>query len=61
MVVEFPGVGFLVALDLSLIGEFVDCAKEIFGVTSADVSRPRLIHQIFGKRRFVHRILHFRL
>ena len=52
---------FLVELELSLIGEFLDCAKEIFGVTSADVSRPQLIQQIFGKRRFIQRILHFRL
>ena len=52
---------FLVELELSLMGEFLDCAKEIFGVTSADVSRPRLIQQIFGKRRYIHRILHFRL
>jgi hypothetical protein len=52
---------FLVALDLSLLGEFLDRVKEIFGVTSADISRPRLIQQIFGQRRFIHRILHFRL
>jgi len=52
---------FLVELDLSLLGEFIDRTKEIFGVTSADVSRPRLIQQIFGKRRYIHRILHFRL
>ena len=52
---------FLVALDLSLLGEFLDRVKEIFGVTSADISRHRLIQQIFGQRRFIHRILHFRL
>jgi hypothetical protein len=52
---------FLVELDLSLMGEFIDRTKEIFGVTSADVSRPRLIQQIFGKRRFIQRTLHFRL
>ena len=52
---------FLVELELSLMGEFLDHTKEIFGVTSADVSRPRLIQQIFGKRRYIHRILHFRL
>jgi len=52
---------FLVELDLSLMADFIDIGKAIFGVTSADVSRPRLIHQIFGKRRFIHRILHFRL
>ena len=52
---------FLVELDLSLMADFIDIGKAIFGVTSADVSRPRLIQQIFGKRRFIHRILHFRL
>jgi len=52
---------FLVELELSLMGEFIDRAKATFGVTSADISRPRLIQQIFGKRRFIHRILHFRL
>jgi hypothetical protein len=52
---------FLVELDWSLMGEFLDRTKAIFGVTTADISRPRLIQQIFGKRRFIHRILHFRL
>jgi len=52
---------FLVELDLSLMGDFIDQAREIFGVTSADLSRPKLIQQIFGKRRFIQRILHFRL
>ena len=52
---------FLVELELSLMGEFLDRAKAILGVTSADISRPRLIQQIFGKRRYIHRILHFRL
>jgi len=52
---------FLVELDLSLMGKFIDQAKAIFGVTSADISRPRLIQQILGKRRFIHRILYFRL
>jgi len=52
---------FLVELDLSLLADFVDIGKAIFGVTSADISRPRLIQQIFGKRRYIHRILHFRL
>ena len=52
---------FLVELDLSLLADFVDIGKAIFGVTSADLSRPRLIQQIFGKRRYIHRILHFRL
>ena len=52
---------FLVALELSLLADFIDMGKAIFGVTSADLSRPRLIQQIFGKRRFINRILHFRL
>jgi hypothetical protein len=52
---------FLVELDLSLLADFIDIQKAICGVTSADVSRPRLIHQILGKRRYIHRILHFRL
>jgi len=52
---------FLVELDLSLLADFIDIQKEVFGVTSADISRPRLIQQIFGKRRYIHRILHFRL
>jgi hypothetical protein len=52
---------FLVELDLSLLADFIDTQMAIFGVTSADVSRPRLIQQISGKRRFIHRILHFRL
>jgi hypothetical protein len=34
---------FLVALDLSLLADFIDIQKAIFGVTSADISRPRLI------------------
>ncbi len=29
--------------------------------TTVEFSRPRLIQQIFGKRRYIHRILHFRL
>jgi len=52
---------FLVTLDLSLLADFIDIQKAIFGVTSADLSRPRLIQQISGKRRFIQRILHFRL
>jgi hypothetical protein len=43
------------------MGDFIDQARAIFGVTSADLSRPKLIQQIFGKRRFIQRILHFRL
>jgi len=31
---------FLVELDLSLMVEFIDQAKAIFGVTTADISRP---------------------
>ena len=52
---------FLLSLELSLVGEFVDLVKTKFGDTTLYHSRPRLIQQIFGKRSYIHRILHFRL
>ena len=52
---------FLVTLELSLLGDFVEVVKARFGDTTLYHCRPRLIHQIFGKRRYNHRILHFRL
>jgi hypothetical protein len=52
---------FLVTLELSLLGDFVELVKARFGDTTLYHCRPRLIHQIFGKRRYIHRILHFRL
>ena len=52
---------FLVSLELSLLGDFVELVKARFGDTTLYHARPRLIHQIFGKRRYIHRILHFRL
>jgi hypothetical protein len=52
---------FLVTLELSLLGDFVELVKARLGDTTLYHARPRLIHQIFGKRRYIHRILHFRL
>ena len=52
---------FLVSLELSLLRDFVEVLKASFGDTTLYHCRPRLIHQIFGKRHYIHRILHFRL
>jgi len=42
---------FLLSLELSLVGEFVELVKVKFGDTTLYHCRPRLIQQIFGKRR----------
>jgi hypothetical protein len=46
---------FLVELDLSLMVEFIDQAKAIFGVTTGHLKAlGAIIQQIFEKRRFLY-------
>ncbi len=52
---------YLIELELSGIGEFFSLKKVSDAVTTPSVSRPRLIHQITGRRRYINRILHFRI
>ncbi len=52
---------FLLSLELTVVEEAVRIIVCRRGVTATELSRPRLIQQIFGKRRYIHRILHFRL
>jgi len=53
---------FLLSLEMNVaIQECLRIRSKVFGVTTPDISRPRLIQQVFGKRRYIHRILHFRL
>jgi hypothetical protein len=52
---------YLVNLELSGISMLVSRPEFQKGVTTANLSRPRLILQIFGKRRYIHRKVHFRI
>ena len=52
---------YLLSLELSVVEEFVCHVVCRCGVTTVELSRPRLIQQIFGKRRYLHRIIYFRL
>jgi hypothetical protein len=52
---------YLIELELSGIGEFLSLKKVQRAVATPSVSRPRLIQQITGRRRYINRILHFRL
>jgi hypothetical protein len=52
---------YLVSLELSGISLLVSRPEFQNGVTTANLSRPRLILQIFGKKRYIHRKVHFRI
>jgi hypothetical protein len=52
---------FLLELELSGLGEFLALKIAKDGLTTPNHSRPRMIHQITGRRRFISRILHFRI
>jgi hypothetical protein len=52
---------YLVSLELSGISMLVSRPEFQKGVTTATLSRPRLILQIFGKRHYIHRKVHFRI
>lgn len=52
---------YLLSLELSGISMLVSHPEFQKGVTTATHSRPRLILQIKGKRRYIHRKVHFRL
>lgn len=52
---------YLLRLELSAISLMVSLSEFQIGVTTSKISRPRLIQQITGKRRFIHRIIHFRI
>jgi hypothetical protein len=52
---------YLINLELSGIALLVSRSEFQVGVTTSTISRPRLIHQITGKRRYIHRIIHFRI
>lgn len=52
---------YLLELELSGLGDFLALKVVRNGLTTPTVSRPRMIHQIMGKRRFISRILHFRV
>jgi hypothetical protein len=52
---------YLLSLELSGVSMLVSLPEFQKGVTTATLSRPRLILQIFGKRRYIHRKIHFRI
>lgn len=52
---------YLLELELSGLGDFLALKAVKRGLTTPTASRPRLIHQITGRRRFLGRILHFRI
>jgi hypothetical protein len=51
----------LLELELSGIGEFIALEPVRDAVATPNVSRPRLVLQISGKRRFLNRKIHFRI
>lgn len=52
---------YLLTLELSLLRQFTE--KHLFEkiISAPRASRPRVIYQIYGNRRFIQRILHFRI
>jgi hypothetical protein len=52
---------YLLSLELSGISLMVSLPEFRDGVTTPNISRPRLILQITGKKRWIHRKVHFRL
>jgi hypothetical protein len=52
---------YLLGLELSGLSMLVSHPEFQRAVTTANLARPRLILQIFGKRRYIHRRVHFRL
>jgi hypothetical protein len=52
---------YLIELELSGIGEFFSLKLVRDAVATPNASRPRLIHQITGKRHYLNRTLHFRI
>jgi hypothetical protein len=52
---------YMLELELSGIGEFLEIERTKDVVTTPRHSRPRMIHQITGKRHYINRTLHFRI
>lgn len=52
---------YLLEWELSGVSLLVSRPEFKNAVTTAALSRPRLILQIYGKRRYIHRKIHFRL
>jgi hypothetical protein len=52
---------YLLELELSGIGEFMALKPVRDAVATPNISRPRLVLQISGKRRFLNRKIHFRI
>ena len=52
---------YLLKLELGSIGEMLELKRIRDVLATPNASRPRLIWQLRGKRRFLNRILHFRL
>jgi hypothetical protein len=52
---------YLLELELSGISLLVSRPEFQDAVTTPNLSRPRLIHQITGKRHYIHRKIHFRI
>ncbi len=51
---------YLLELELAGVGEFLRLDRACV-VATPNHSRPRMIHQITGKRHYINRILHFRI
>jgi hypothetical protein len=52
---------YLLRLELSGISMLVSLPEFQIGVTTATLARPRLIQQIFGRKRYLDRKVHFRI
>jgi hypothetical protein len=52
---------YLVSLELSSVSLLVSRSEFQSGVTTPNLSRPKLILQILGKRRYINRKVHFRI
>jgi hypothetical protein len=52
---------YLLELELSGLGDFLALKEAKIGLTTPMISQPRMIQQIIGKRRYISRILHFRI
>jgi hypothetical protein len=50
---------FLLELESSGISEFLELGRDV--VATPNRSRPRMIHQIMGRRRYINRKIHFRI
>jgi hypothetical protein len=52
---------YLLELERSGLGDFLGLKEVRRVLTTPTISRPRLIHQITGQRRYINRVLHFRI